>query len=87
MDTLQLNAELLRQMSVIADDENYLRRALKYIRKLAAQKAEEDETLMTKDEYFAKIDRSLQQAKDGNVLRMLSDESLDDFMRRAGYDL
>ncbi len=83
MKTLEMNAEFFRQMGVIADDENYMKRALKYIKKLAAQKQEEDDTLMTKEEYFAKIDRSLQQAKEGKVMRMLPNESLDDFLKRV----
>lgn len=83
MKTLEMNAEFFRQMGVIADDENYMKRALKYIKKLAAQKQEEDDTLMTKEEYFAKIDRSLQQAKEGKVHEMLPNESLDDFLKRV----
>lgn len=83
MKALEMNAEFFRQMGVIADDENYMKRALKYIKKLAAQKQEEDDTLMTKEEYFAKIDRSLQQAKEGKVMRMLPNESLDDFLKRV----
>ena len=83
MKTLEMNAEFFRQMGVIADDENYMKRALKYIKKLAAQKQEEDDTLMTKEEYFAKIDRSLQQAKEGKVYEMLPNESLDDFLKRV----
>ena len=38
MTTLQLNAELLRQLSYIADDETYLRRALNTIKRLVAEK-------------------------------------------------
>lgn len=83
MTTLELNAEFFRQMGIIADDENYMKRALKYIKKLAVQKQEEDDSLMTKEEYFAKIDRSLQQAKEGKVMRMLPNESLDDFLKRV----
>lgn len=83
MTTLELNAEFFRQMGIIADDENYMKRALKYIKKLAVQKQEEDDSLMTKEEYFAKIDRSLQQAREGKVHEMLPNESLDDFLRRV----
>lgn len=39
--TMNLNAELLRELSYIADDENYLKKALKAIRKLVAQREEE----------------------------------------------
>ena len=59
MTTLQLNAELLRNLSIVAEDENLLKRAAKYLRKLVAQK--EDPTLMTKEEFFARIDKAKQQ--------------------------
>ena len=59
MTTMQLNAELLRNMSIIAEDENLLRRATKYLRKLVAEK--EDSTLMTKEDFFAKIERAEKQ--------------------------
>ena len=38
MTTLQLNAELLRQLSYIADDETYLRKAINTIKHLVAEK-------------------------------------------------
>ncbi len=60
MDTMQLNAEMLRNMSIIAEDENLLKRAAKYLRKLVAEK-KADPTLLTKEEFFAKIERAEQQ--------------------------
>lgn len=63
---MQLNAEIYRSLSVIAENESLMKRAAKYLKKLAAQK--EDDTLMTKEEYFAKIDESLQQAREGKVV-------------------
>lgn len=54
--TLSLNAAFLRDLSVIAEDETLLAKAVKYIRKLAAKK--EDPTLMTKEEFFARVDKS-----------------------------
>lgn len=59
MTALQLNAEILRNMSIIADDENLLKRAAKYLRKLVAEK--EDPTVMTKEEFFTKIERARKQ--------------------------
>ena len=38
MTTLQLHAELLRQLSYIADDETYLRKAINTIKHLVAEK-------------------------------------------------
>lgn len=83
MTAVQLNAEMLRSMRVIAEDENLLRRAVKYLRKLVAEK-QADPTCFTQAEYFQKLDRSLEQAKRGEVQRMLPEESLEDFLKRVG---
>ena len=59
MTAIQMNAELLRNMSIIAEDENLLKRAAKYLRKLVAEK--EDSSLMTEEGFFAKIERAEEQ--------------------------
>lgn len=41
--TMSLNAELFRALSCIADDENCMKKVLKLVKKLAAQKEEEEE--------------------------------------------
>ena len=82
MTALQLNAELYRAMSEIADDETLLTKLLKYAQSLVTKK--KDRTLMTKEEFFANVDEALEQAKQGRVHRMRSDESLEDFLRRVG---
>ena len=63
MTTIQLNAEIYRTMSVIAEDEGLLKQALRYLKKLAAKK--QDESLMTKDEFFAKIERAEKDIAEG----------------------
>ena len=65
MTLMQINAEIYRSLGAIAEDEGLMKRAAKYLKKLATQK--EDDTLMTKEEFFARIDESLQQAKEGKV--------------------
>lgn len=80
-----LNQQIYSGLSVIADSESFLKRAARYITKLAAQKKAEDDTLMTKEEFFAKIDRSLAQAERGEVRRMEPNESIESFLRRGGY--
>jgi predicted metal-dependent RNase len=82
MTELQLNAEILRNMSIIAEDENLLKRAAKYLRKLVAEK--EDPTLLTKEEFFARVDEAREQIKRGEGVEMLPDESLDEFLQRVG---
>ena len=82
MTAVQLRAELFCEMNPLLDSEAALEKLIKYVKKLTAKK--EDPTLMTKEEFFAKIDKSLEQARQGQVHRMLPDESLDDFLRRVG---
>lgn len=81
MTTLQLNAELFRAMGEIADDETLMAKLLKYVKRLAAKK--EDPTLMTKEEFFRRVD----EAKKGPTYRILPDEDLTTFLRRIGNDL
>ena len=58
MSTKSINAELFRQLSYIADDENCMKKALDYIRKLAIQKSyiADDENCMKKAlDYIRKL--------------------------------
>ena len=72
MTAIQLNAEILRNLGAIAEDESMLKRVAKYLRKLVAEK-EADPTLMTKEEFFQMID----EAKKGPSKRFDSVEELD----------
>ena len=78
MTAIQLNAEILRNMSIIAEDENLLKRAAKYLRKLVAEK--EDPTLFTKDEFFQRID----EAKKGLSYELKEGETIEDLLERVG---
>lgn len=44
MTALQLNAELFRELSIIAEDEGLMKKAVKYLKKLTARKQAMDET-------------------------------------------
>lgn len=44
MITSELNAELFRELSIIAQDEGLMKKAVKYLKKLTAQKKAMDET-------------------------------------------
>ena len=83
MTAVQLNAEILRNLGAIAEDESMLKRVAKYLRKLVAEK-EADPTLLTKEEFFARVDEAREQIKRGEGVEMLPDESLDDFLIRVG---
>lgn len=86
MTALQLNADILRSLSVIAGDEAMLARAAKYLRRLAKQMTE-DPTCMTKEEYFAKLDRAEAQYARGEYHVLGQNENLTDYLRRRGYDI
>ncbi|MBR1449611.1 MAG: hypothetical protein IJ588_12810 [Prevotella sp.] len=82
MTTIQLNAELYRAMGEIADDETLMTKVLKYVKKLAAKK--HDETLMTKEEFLAKLDEAEHEIAEGKGIEMLPNETLDELLRRVG---
>ncbi|MBR4266566.1 MAG: hypothetical protein IKQ46_10985 [Bacteroidales bacterium] len=85
MTATQLNAELLRELSTIVDDEILMEKVLKYIKKLKAPKA--DPTLMTKEEFFACIDEAKKQYEEGKYTTLLPGESVTDMLKRKGYDI
>ena len=59
MTAVQLNAQIWRDMGILADSEPMMKRVAKYLRKLVKEK--EDPTLMTEEEFFAKIERAEKQ--------------------------
>jgi len=79
MTALQLNAEFYRTMGIIAEDEALLTKVLKYAKKLVAKI--EDPTLLTKEEFFRRVDEAREEIRQGKGIRMLPNESLDDFLR------
>ena len=79
MTAMEMNAELLRNMSIIAEDEDLLKRAARYLRKLVAEK-ERDDSELSKDEFFAMVDASREEARQGKVHRIESKEELRRFL-------
>jgi len=64
MTALQLNAEIYRNLGIIAEDETMLEKVAKYVRKLAKQ-VTDDPTCMTKEEFFARIDEAEREIAEG----------------------
>lgn len=77
-----LNAEILRNLGTISEDESMLTRVAKYLRKVVKD-MHNDPTLFTKEEFLARVDK----ANQGPLYRLNEGESLDEFLRRQGYDL
>ncbi len=68
-----LNAEILRNLGIIAEDESMLARIAKYLRNMV--KSKQDPTLFTKEEFFSRIDEAKKQAEEGKVTTF---DNLDD---------
>ncbi len=86
MTALQLNADIYRNLGIIAEDETMLDKVAKYLRRLVKQMTD-DPTCMTKEEYFAMLDRSEAQYARGEYDVMKPNEDLTTYLRRKGYDL
>ena len=81
MTMFELNAQIWRDMAEIADSEPLMRQLAKYLKKLVAKK--EDPTLMTKEEFFRRVD----EAKKGPTYSMLPGEDVAAFLNRLGHDI
>ena len=80
-----MNAQIWRDMGVLADSESMMKRVAKYLSKLVKEK--EYPTLMTEEEFFAKIERAEQQMERGEYSVLLPGEDLTTHLRRLGYDV
>lgn len=79
MTAVQLNAmntELWQSIGAIADSERLMKRLTRYAKKLVKER-EADPTLMTKEEFFAKLERAEKQPGK----RFDSVEELDQYIR------
>ena len=82
MTAIQLNAmnvELWQSIGAIADSEPLMKRLTRYAKKLVMER-NADSTAMTKEEFFARVDESLEQARQGRVHRIESKEELHQFL-------
>lgn len=79
MTAIQMNAEILRNMSIIAEDEALLKRAAKYLRKLAAEK-QADPTLLTKEEFFRRVDEGREEIRRGEGIRFSDREEMNKWL-------
>ena len=84
MTTAQLNAEIMQNLSVLADNEDMMTRVAKYLRKLVKEK-KADPTLMSKEEFFAKLDKADEDYQKGTYTTLQPGESVTDMLKRCGY--
>lgn len=61
-----MNTELWQSIGAIADNESLMRRLTRYAKRLVKEK--EDPTLMTKEEFFARVDESKKEYEKGEYV-------------------
>ena len=74
MNTMSLNAEILRELSYIADDETRLKKALIYVRRLVSQQKEEEKQTASKVAEEGEAYRPLTKAELVAELKEMCDE-------------
>ena len=74
MTTLELNAQIWRDIAEIADSEPLMKQLAKYLKKLVAQKS--DPTLMTKEEFFVRVDEAREEIRQGKGKRFSDPEEM-----------
>jgi hypothetical protein len=79
MTTVQMNADVYRSLSIIAEDSDLMKKAMIYLRKLANQK-QEDEALMTKDEFLSMIDKRMEDYEKGEYVSFSSPEEMHKYL-------
>ena len=75
MTTIEMFAELLRNMSIIAEDEKLLKRAAKYLRKLVAEK-QAAPTELTREEFFARVDKDEKESAEGKGITFTNKDDM-----------
>ena len=75
MTAMELNAEIYRGLGELATSEDYLKRVAKYIKKLVAEK-QADPTLMTKEEFFARLDKAEKEIAEGKGVTFTNKEDM-----------
>ena len=80
-----MNTELWQSIGAIADSEPLMTQLAKYLKKLVAKK--EDPTLVSKEEFFRRVDEAKAQYDRGEGHMMLPGEDLTAYLRRRGYDI
>jgi len=81
---MQLNAQIQESLALIKDDEPMLRRVANYLKRITKKK--EDPTLMTEEEFFARVDKALAQHERGEGVVLNSHEEIDQFFNQLRVD-
>lgn len=75
----ELNAEILQNLGVIAENETVLTRVAKYLRRVVREMTN-DPTSISKDEFYSSLDRGEKEYRDGKTHRIESVAELHSFL-------
>lgn len=75
-------ADIQQSLNAIANDEDMLARVAKYLRRLLKSR-QPDPTMMTKEEFYAMLERGEEEYRQGKTHSMLPNETLDEFLKRV----
>ena len=85
MNTTAINsysADILQSLGAISGYEDALARLSKYLRRLVKEQ-ENDPTLMSEEEFFARVDQARESLRQGKGKKMLPGETLSEFLKRV----
>ncbi|MBR6601381.1 MAG: hypothetical protein IKK87_06000 [Bacteroidaceae bacterium] len=87
MVTTEVSTEIFRNLGILAENEEMLPRVAKYLRRLVKEQQQADATLMSKEEFFGKLDKAEEEYRQGKYTTLLPGESVADMLKRCGYDV
>ena len=77
--TISLSGDFFYDLSIVAEDEGLLKRVVRYVKKLAKEHRA-DPTLMSKKEFFAKIERAEEQYRRGEGIRFTDRDQMNEWL-------
>lgn len=83
MNTAAINsysAEILRGLGAISDNEASLARVAKYVRRVVKEQ-EKDSTLMTEEEFFARVEKAEKQIADGKGITFANLDDMNQWLK------
>ena len=75
MTTMQLNAELFGALQTISGNESLMKKAVRSLKRIAAQ-SKADPTLLTKEEFFARVDKAEKEIAEGKGITFTNKDDM-----------
>ena len=82
---LEMNSQLFGLLQKICSSEALMEKGIKALQGVLSK--EDDDTLMTEEEFNEKLDRGIKAYKSGECNTMLANEDLTEYLKRRGYEL